>query len=98
MITFSDLSFIADIDCATRSSARRDRFRENRAVLRGIKLERLSRIGDSDDPFAEFQETQDKKPSDEATTTENDASLEVFVDRHDFDFLEKVVERQRKKV
>ena len=59
-------------------------------------MERLSRIGDSDDPGAEFQETQDEKPSNEAAATKHDASLEILIDPdpHVFDVLEKVMESQ----
>ena len=57
-------------------------------------MERLSRIGDSDDPGAEFQETQDEKPSNEAAAPKHDASLEILIDPHVFDVLEKVMESQ----
>lgn len=60
-------------------------------------MERLSRIGNSDNPGAEFQETQDKEPSDKATATKNDASLEILIDPHVLDIPEKVMESQIEK-
>lgn len=52
--TFFDLRDIANIDLVILSATGRERVGEERVGLGGVELERLSRIGDSDDTFAEF--------------------------------------------
>lgn len=52
--TFFYLRDIANIDLVILSATGRERVGEERVGLGGVKLERLRRIGDSDDTFAEF--------------------------------------------
>lgn len=52
--TFFYLRDIANIDLVILSATGRERVGEERVRLGGVELERLSRIGDSDDTFAEF--------------------------------------------
>jgi len=56
--TFDNVAFIGKVDVEVRSACGRESLREDGL---GVKeLERLSGIGDSDDPVTEFQQSENQ--------------------------------------
>lgn len=65
---------MSDVDAVVGSATRGDGFGKGGIkVTGGIELERLRRIGDSDDPFPKLQEPEDEPPPDEPSPADHDA-------------------------
>lgn len=63
--TFDNAPFIEKVDVEVRSARRRESLFEERLGV--VELERLSGIGDSDDPVTEFQQPEHQRSSEESS-------------------------------
>lgn len=76
MLTFGNVMFIAQVEMEVRGASGGERVSEK--GLGRVELERLSGIGDSDDPVAKFQQPQHQRPPEKPSPAQNDARLRVL--------------------